>query len=138
MLLTQIRLRRNIKLLFCVLFCVLTFSTYLIGQIIYESGLKYYFHYYVRPQDIDTNHPPEKIIFLWTPIQGSYKEWSWGIGPNPLISDCDNPEIDGKCLITTHPSLLEKAEVVLFSVQDIKQVIIIGNIVTEISFSSKY
>ena len=124
MLLTQVRLKRNIKILFCSLFCIITISTYLIGKVIYDNSVKHYFHYYLRPQDIETNQPkPEKFIFLWTPIQGSYKEWSWGIGPDPVISDCDHPEIDGKCLITTHPSLLEKSEVVLFSIQDIKQVI---------------
>ena len=121
MLLTATSLKRNLKLLFWGLFCVITISTFLIGRIIYDGGLKHYFHYYVLPQDISVN-PPEKIIFLWTPIQGSYKEWSWGIGPDPVISDCNNHEIDGKCLITTHPSLLEKADVVLFSIQDIKQV----------------
>ena len=121
MLLTQRSVKRNLKLLFWVLLVVITIATYLIGRLIYDNGLKYYFHYYILPQDIPTH--PEKIILLWTPIQGSYKEWDWGIGPDPVISDCDNPNIDGKCLITTHPSLLEKADVVLFSIQDIKQVI---------------
>ena len=84
------------------------------------TSMRYYFYYYVIPKDLKVH--PEKIIFLWTPIQGNYQKWSWGIGPNPVIDDCNNPNVDGKCLITTHPGLLMEADVVLFSIQDIKQV----------------
>ena len=123
MLLTQTSLKRTLKVTFCILLVFITPATYLIFNSIYENGMKYYFHYYVTPPEINPRNPPEKIIFLWTPIQGNYKEWSWGIGPDPVISDCGNTNVDGRCLITTHPSLLEKSDVVLFSIQDIKQVI---------------
>ena len=123
MLLTPLTIKRNLKSLIGGLLCVVIIASYFSLQTIYDDGLKYYYHYYVLPQDV--NKPqPEKIIFLWTPIQNNYKEWSWGIGPDPVISDCDNPEVDRKCLITTHPDLLERAAVVLFSIQDIKQVLI--------------
>jgi len=122
MLLSQTSLRRFLKATFCFLLCTITPATYLLFNLTYENGLKHYFKYYVKPEDVNALNPPEKIIFLWTPIQGSYKEWSWGIGPDPLISDCGISLVDGRCLITTNPSLLEKSDVVLFSVQDIKQV----------------
>ena len=115
-------LRRTLKATFCFLLCAITPATYLLFNLTYENGLKQYFQYYVKPEDVDALNPPEKLIFLWTPIQGSYKEWSWGIGPDPVISGCGNKVVDGRCLITTYPGLLEKADVVLFSVQDIKQV----------------
>ena len=115
-------LRRSLKATFCFLLCTIIPATYLLFNLAYENGLKHYFQYYVKPEDVDALNPPEKLIFLWTPIQGSYKEWSWGIGPDPLISNCGNKLVDGRCLITTDPSLLEKSDVVLFSVQDIKQV----------------
>ena len=120
MLVTQGTLKRNLKLLLCCLIGCITFATFLIGRLIYYGAGKYYFHYYVLPSDIKID--TKKIIFLWTPIQGNYKEWSWGIGPDPIIADCNNTNIDGKCLITTHPNLLKDADVVLFSIQDIKQV----------------
>ena len=116
------KLRRSLKATFCFLLTI-TPATYLLFNLIYENGLKHYFQYYVKPKDVNALNPPEKLIFLWTPIQGSYKEWSWGIGPDPLISNCGNKLVDGRCLITTDPSLLEKSDVVLFSVQDIKQVL---------------
>ena len=77
----------------------------------------YYYHYKVLPQDVESN--PEKIIFLWTPYQGSYEGWSFG--SDPLISNCEN-NTNGKCLVTTHRELIEKADIVMFSIQDIKQV----------------
>ena len=52
----------------------------------------------------------------------NYDMWNWLVGPHPLMTDCQSVNIDGKCLITTHSSLLEKGDVVLFSVQDIKKV----------------
>ena len=129
MLLTQTSVKKIVKATFCFLWIAVIPATYLIFNLTYENGLKYYFHYHVTPEEISYWNPPEKIIFLWTPIQGNYKEWCWGIGPEPVISDCSNKNVDGRCLITTHPSLLEKADVVLFSVQDIKQVRSQSNII---------
>ena len=103
-----------------------TIITIVIYVIIYykkddnDEEMQNYLHYYVHPKSIKTN--VTKIIFLWTPLQGNYKEWSWGIGPEPIIEDCNEPNVDGKCLITTHVDFLRKADVVLFSIQDIKQV----------------
>ena len=124
--LTQMCLKRILKASCIILLFSILRATFFIfySSNESESEQKYYFPYYVTLSEIDPRNAPEKIIFLWTPIQDSYKEWSWGIGPDPVISDCGNASIDGRCLITTHPSLLEKSDVVLFSVQDIKQVIV--------------
>ena len=80
----------------------------------------YYWHYHVHPNEV---HPhPKKLILLWTPIMRNYKGWAWVIGPAPIIRDCESPYIDGKCLITTNTDLLLKADVVLFSIEDIELV----------------
>ena len=80
-----------------------------------------YFYYYVLPSDVELKNP--KIIFLWTAYFGDYKKhWSWAIGPDPVINDCNNINIDAKCLITNHIDLLQKADVILFSLEDLKQV----------------
>ena len=108
----------------------LSFCTILIAIVVWykvcrrknedDKDMKSFLHYFVNPTQ--TENRVTKIIFLWTPIQGKYEEWWWAIGPEPIIEDCDDQHIDGKCLITTHVDLLEKADVVLFSIQDIKQV----------------
>ena len=115
-------LKTNLKVKPIILLFIFIPAIYLIGQLSYDHLLRQYSRYYVLLQAVDLPNPPEKIIFLWTPMFGSYKGWSWGIGPNPVISDCGNRKIDNRCLITNHPSLLEKADVVLFSIQDLKQV----------------
>ena len=95
----------------------------MVGGMVYYNGLEPsadYMHYYVLPIDLNTDKP--KIIFLWTPYFGDYHHWSWGIGPSPIIGDCNDINIDKKCIITTHLDLLQKADVVIFSLQDIKQV----------------
>ena len=71
-----------------------------------------FYDFYVRP--INTT---EKIIFLWTPFQGSYKGY-WG-GVDSVISNCRDTRIKCKCLITTHPDYIKKADIVLFSIEDI-------------------
>ena len=86
----------------------------------HDKGDNSYYNYYVHQKDLEQN--VSKIIFLWTPLFGKYKEWSWGIGPEPIIHDCDDPNIDGRCLITNHLSMFERADVVLFSLLDIKRV----------------
>ena len=63
-----------------------------------------------------------KIIYIWTTYFRDYQHWKWGIGPTPVISDCNDAEIDKKCVITTHEKMLEKADVVLFALEDLTQV----------------
>ena len=89
---------------------------------VYDDILKQNSKYFVSLKDIDSSRLPEKIIFLWTPMFRNYDKWTWVVGSDPVIKDCNSDVVDGKCLITTHKSLLEKADVVLFSVQDIKKV----------------
>ena len=45
-----------------------------------------FLHYHVLPSELTLNN--SKIIFLWTTYFGDYRHWSWGIGPEPEISDC--------------------------------------------------
>ena len=89
---------------------------------VYDDILKQNSKYFVSLKDIDSSRLPEKIIFLWTPMFRTYDKWTWVVGSDPVMKDCNSDAVDGKCLITTHKSLLEKADVVLFSVQDIKKV----------------
>ena len=101
-------------------FCLAALSIYVV---IYSERQEIstnidYLHYYSRSTALT-----EKIIFLWTPKQGSYYRWSC-FGADPNISGCDNHSINGKCLITTHPDLLGIADVVLFSIQDIKKLLL--------------
>ena len=93
-----------------------------LGRSVYDEVLKQNSKYFVSLKDIDSSRLPEKIIFLWTPMFRNYDKWTWVVGSDPVMKDCNNDDVDGKCLITTHKSLLEKADVVLFSVQDIKKV----------------
>ena len=122
--------------IFCIL-CILVYSTITHIKIVLKVWQKpvmkylnrlhynylnyhYYWHYHVHPDEI---HPhPKKLILLWTPIMRNYKGWAWAIGPAPIIRDCENLHIDGKCLITTNADLLVKADVVLFSIEDIELV----------------
>ena len=93
-----------------------------LGRSVYDDVLKQNSRYFVSLKDIDSSRLPEKIIFLWTPMFRNYDKWTWVVGSDPVMKDCNSDDVDGKCLITTHKSLLEKADVVLFSVQDIKKV----------------
>ena len=79
-----------------------------------------FFHYHVLPDDVQLQNP--KIIYIWTTYFRDYQHWKWGIGPTPVISDCNDAEIDKKCLITTHEKMLEKADVILFALEDLRQV----------------
>ena len=71
-----------------------------------------FYDFYVRP----TNRT-EKIIFLRTPFQGNYKGYWGDVGP--VMSNCRDTRINGKCLITNHPDYIENADIVLFSIEDI-------------------
>ena len=76
-----------------------------------NSDESHFYDYYIKPTDLT-----EKIVFLWTPIQGSYRGY-WG--SDPVISTCRDRKINHKCLFTTHPDLIEKADIVLFAIEDI-------------------
>ena len=108
---------RLISIIATVTICLLIY-----GRSVSDEVLKQNSKYFVSLKDIDSSRLPEKIIFLWTPMFRNYDKWTWVVGSDPLMKDCNSNDVDGKCLITTHKSLLEKADVVLFSVQDIKKV----------------
>ena len=101
---------------------IVTICVLKLGRSVYDDFLKQNSKYFVSLKDIDSSRLPEKIIFLWTPMFRNYDKWTWVVGSDPVLKDCNSDDVDGKCLITTHKSLLEKADVVLFSVQDIKKV----------------
>ena len=64
----------------------------------------------------------DKIILLWTPYQGSYQYWEWFIGRGPYTSNCENQHLKHKCLISKDRKMTEHADVILFSIQDLKKV----------------
>ena len=101
---------------------IVTICLLKLGRSVYDDVLRQNSKYFVSLKDIDSSRLPERIIFLWTPMFRNYDKWTWVVGSDPLMKDCNGNDVDGKCLITTHKSLLEKADVVLFSVQDIKKV----------------
>ena len=74
-----------------------------------------FYDFYVRPINIT-----EKIIFLWTPFQGSYRGYWGSVGP--VISNCRDTKLNDKCLITTHPDYINNADIVLFSIEDINTI----------------
>ena len=51
-----------------------------------------FFYYHVLPGDVQLHNP--KIIYIWTTYFRDYQQWKWGIGPTPIISDCNDAEID--------------------------------------------
>ena len=112
----KMKKRKWRRILWCTVIMIL-------GGVIYYNGLEPsedYMHYYVLPNDVKIVDP--KIIFLWTTYFNDYNHWLWGIGPSPVISDCNDINIDEKCFITTHVDLLQKADVILFSLSDMQQV----------------
>ena len=122
MLLPRKYLKKKTIVNLLLLITLLIFIICIIGRSAYNYVLRRQSIYFIKLDDSSISNHPKKIIFLWTPMFDKYDKWTWAIGPNPVISDCENDNIDGKCLVTNHPSLLEKADVVLFSPQDIKQV----------------
>ena len=76
-----------------------------------DSDESHFHDYFIKPSD-----STEKVIFLWTPVQGDYRGYWWS---DPVISNCRDKSINQKCLFTTHPDLIEKADIVLFAIEDI-------------------
>ena len=122
MLLTKKCLKMKVFVSLILIIGIVTTCLLKLGRSVYDDVLKKNSKYFVSLKEIDSSRLPEKIIFLWTPMFRTYDKWTWVVGSDPLIEDCNSNAVDGKCLITTHKSLLEKADVILFSVQDIKKV----------------
>ena len=138
----NIRVKYDLRLCFSVLLCFSIFLTYFSFWSVYYRIIKrpYSYHHVVNTVNIIEQHRSDptyvnyhmkpktmksgqiKVIFLWTPIQKRYRNWAWGIGPQPVIKDCENPKIDKKCILTNHEDMLEHADVILFSIQDMKKV----------------
>ena len=62
-----------------------------------------------------------KLILLWTPYQGRWKAWSGHVGHNQIIGNCDRI-MNSECIVTSNKDYINSADVVLYSIQDLKQV----------------
>ena len=79
---------------------------YYMATVVETTKVSDFFYYHVLPGDVQLHNP--KTIYIWTTYFRDYQHWKWGIGPTPVISDCNDAEIDKKCVITTHEKMLEK------------------------------
>ena len=61
---------------------------------------------------------------LWTSYQGKWTGWTGGLGHDQIISDCKSVVMNGECVLTSNKNYINSADVVLFSLQDLKQVFI--------------
>ena len=77
---------------------------------------------------LETNHSNakfhlrKKLLLLWTPYQRDFRNWKWTLGRGPVISKCKNQDVSGKCVITRNRKMTKHADVILFSIQDLKKV----------------
>ena len=106
-----------------IFFLMLTTSLiYLVHKFYYEDW-SYYYRYQTIPLDngsLQRNN--YKIILLWTSYQGNWRGWSGGLGHDQIISNCKNTVMNGDCILTSNKNYIASADVVLFSLQDLKQV----------------
>ena len=65
----------------------------------------------------------KKVLLLWTPYQNSYQHWEWFLRKGPFVSNCKNQDVSHRCLLTRSRKMTEYADVILFSIQDLKRVI---------------
>ena len=97
---------------------------YLIHKFYYEEW-SYYYRYQSIPLDDNTGNKTDyKIILLWTSYQGKWTGWTGGLGHDQIISDCKSVVMNGECVLTSNKNYINSADIVLFSLQDLKQVII--------------
>ena len=107
----------RIILLLCIVISTVC-SIFLIHRINYEEWNSY-FKYQHFP--VDLNNKTYKLILLWTPYQGAWDNWSGTIGHNQILSGCDSI-MNSECIVTSNKDYINYADVVLFSIQDLKQV----------------
>ena len=93
-------------------------SIFLIHKINFEEW-DYYFKYQRFP--VDLNNKTFKLILLWTPYQGGWEDWSGHVGHNQIVSGC-NSIMNSECIVTSNKDYINSADVVLYSIQDLKQV----------------
>ena len=77
---------------------------------------------------LETNHSyakfhlRKKVLLLWTPYQRDFRNWKWTLGTGQVISKCKNQDESSKCVITRNRKMTKHADVILFSIQDLKKV----------------
>ena len=107
------------NLSFGAVFIFIVGSAFLLHKINYEDW-NYFFHYQRLP--ININEKSYKLILLWTPVQGNWKNWGGHVGHNEIIEECETIKLNAQCRVTTNKDHIKLADVVLFSLQDLKQV----------------
>ena len=103
--------------LFLCLCCSVT-GLYVLHKYLYENW-NYYYRYQTIP--LDLHNRDYKLILLWTSYQGKWSGWS-GLAPDQYIKGCDDV-MNGECIISSNKAYATRADVILFSIQDLKQVI---------------
>ena len=107
--------------------CVMVACIFLIHKYKYEEW-RYYYKYKHLPLDLDNNNV--KLILLWTSYQGRWIWWSDDVGEDQFVKNC-TAVMNGECMITSDKKYINNADIVLFSLQDLKQVNITFTIRTE-------
>ena len=101
-----------------------------------DEHLKQFFYYRQRPLTFDKKN--YRLILIWTPLQMSYGDWIGIVGPDDVIQDCGDAagigehQLDNKCIVTTNKEYVNHADVILFSLQNMKQVDIYINFYTHL------
>ena len=98
--------------------CFAIVGLYILHKFLYENW-NYYYKYQILPVDLDNRS--YKLILLWTSYQGKWTGWA-GLTQDQIIKGCDNV-INGECIISSNKAYANSADVILFSIQDLKQVI---------------
>ena len=77
-------------------------------------------------QEVDTSiakySSGKKVLLLWTTYQNRFEHWEWFLRKGPFVSNCKNLDVSHRCLITRSRKLTKYADVILFSLQDLKKV----------------
>ena len=108
------------RLVLCLLPAISLF--YLMHKFYHEEWSIYYRYQYSKLDDQGGKIRDYKIILLWTSYQGTWRGWTGGLGHDQIIRDCNNDVMNGACVVTSDKSLINSADAVLFSLQDLKQV----------------
>ena len=108
------------RMIICLPFAIVLL--YLIHKYYYEEWGYYYRYQYLSIDDSVNKTRHYKVILLWTSYQGKWTGWTGGLGHDQILRDCNNGLLNGDCVLTTDKNQIHSADVVLFSLQDLKQV----------------
>ena len=64
----------------------------------------------------------KKVLLLWTAYQNRFEHWEWFLRKGPFVSNCKSLDVSHRCLITRNRKVTKYADVILFSIQDLKKV----------------